>query len=142
MKKWLLILVMIVLVSCGTESGERENEVEKVEAYTVEAFDDEPGHYTKVNSQIVIYGPEDDRKVEAKLIEDFYDENWNFIKSHVTHSKVEFEEDQVKTLDEPQTILLPEEADFSLGEDSSELEGEDREKVNEHILKTINDHMN
>ncbi|WP_188207936.1 hypothetical protein [Alkalibacillus aidingensis] len=126
MKRLILLLVMF-LISCGVL--EEEPTKEDVEVFIGNLTFHEESTYAKINSYTMTFGEGDDLRVEAYLIEDFYDENDHYLETHLTHSTTE-DGDDVEVVNEPHAILLDDETDIHQSIDLSESE---QEQVLQHI---------
>ncbi|MDV2581657.1 hypothetical protein [Alkalibacillus haloalkaliphilus] len=127
MKTYFIFCLACILLMVGCAQSSEPTKVE-TEAYVTQYSLDDDVEYIKVNSIINFYN--DGEEIVAKQIEDFYDENNQFIESQIEYSTTDGEE-EVLTLDEPQTILLPEEPenlDLNIDLDESEVE-----QLTEHI---------
>ncbi|MBB6454949.1 hypothetical protein HNQ94_003438 [Salirhabdus euzebyi] len=140
-KYLVIVLIIALLVGCvvnqnSTNSVNEEEKTEKVEAYKAETVSHEEGDYKLVNSQISMFGTGENLKVEARLIEDFYDKEGNYIKTRLLHSTTQNGDEEVY-IDEPMTIILSEQ--FGENEPmANELTEQEKEDIKEHILELFN----
>jgi len=137
-------LSILLLTSCSNAE-----EVQHIEVYVTETSEKndegrwEKTGYKKINSISTVEKGENYINTDIKAIEDYYDTDGNYIKTEVIHStfeksevtKAESGEDRKEELQEPSTILIPNDPQehFQL-EDMTE---EDKERVKEHVLSYI-----
>ena len=140
----LLCLGGLLLTSCSNAE-----EVQHIEVYVTETSEkNEEGRwensgYKKINSISTVVKGENHINTNIKAIEDYYDKDGNYIKTKVIHStfeksevtKAETGQDQKEELQEPSTILIPDDPQehFQL-ENMTE---EEKEKVKEHVLSYV-----
>lgn len=141
-KSLLMASIIVLLAGCGTNntSGtneENEEKTEKIEAYIAETVSHEEGDYKLVNSQIILSGSGENIKVEARIIEDFFNEEGDHIKTRLLHSTAQNGDEEV-FIDEPMTILLKNEPPEN-GVVSEELSTQEKAEIKNHILKVFED---
>lgn len=115
-----------------------------IEAYIASSLEHEEGAYKMVNSQTILYGSGeeiDNVRVEAKIIEDYYSKDGEYIKTKTINS-TSGEREVRQTLQEPSTIMMPN--DFKLNENtvfplSQDLDEGEREELKQHILTFFED---
>ncbi|MBA2176153.1 hypothetical protein H0266_14750 [Halobacillus locisalis] len=130
-----LIFLLLIVPACA-ENNDEVGEDEKIEAFIAKTMGDEVGAYKAINSQIIMQGSGDLRRVEARKIEDYYSKDREYTKTILTHSTTE-DGDVTKESDEPLTSMIPE--DFTYKQDTlfpvgSELSGEEKVELKKHIL--------
>jgi len=131
----------ILLIACSNTVR-----VEHIEVFTTElseknedGFYEETG-YKKVNSITAHAENKNYIKTEIKMIEDFYDLAGNYIKSEITHTKfskshimmTEDGDNQNKELQEPSTIMIPDEDIKQFR--SGDLTDDEKKQVKQHVL--------
>jgi uncharacterized protein YcfL len=135
-----IVLAMLMLIGCGTKSNpvtkeNDEEKVEKIEAFVANTLPYEEGDYKLVNSQTIMYGSGENLKVEARIVEDFFDKDGKYIKTRLRYSSTEKGgEDEVVFVDEPMTILLNNQHPQS-SLTVKDLNDQEKEDVKDSILK-------
>lgn len=125
------------------------DKIQHIEVFVIETFEQnnegifENTGFKKVNSITTIEEGKNHIKTDIKAVEDFYDIDGNYIKTEILHSNyekskvnlVENGEEKREELQEPSTILIPENnvEYFQL----ENMEKEDEEKVKEHVLSLM-----
>lgn len=120
-----------------------------VEVYVIEILEkndegfSEITGYKKVNAITSTEASEKYVKTDIKAIEDIYDTEGNYVRTEIIHSnfeksyitKAEDGEDRKVEIDNPSTILIPDEniQHFKL----DNLTKEEKEKVKEHVLSAM-----
>ncbi len=137
----LLLLSIFLLSACSNVE-----KVQHIEVFVIETLEQngegffETTGYKKVNSITSIEEGKNHIKTDIKAIEDFYDTEGNYLRTEIMHSsfnksnvtQAEDGENRKEELQEPSTILIPDEniEQFKLDNMSKE----DKEKVKEHVL--------
>jgi PBP1b-binding outer membrane lipoprotein LpoB len=139
-KYLVIVLIIVFLVGCEGNNNSNhkvnnEEQTEKIEAYKAKTVSHEEGDYKLVNSQILMYGSGENLKVEARLIEDLYDRDGNYIKTRLLHSTTQ-NGDEEAIIDEHQTILLSEQFDEN-EQMAKELTKQEENDIKQHILEVF-----
>lgn len=137
----LLIISTFLLGGCGDVE-----KIQHIEVFVIETLEEneegffEKTGYKKVNAITSTEASENDTKTDVKAIEDFYDMEGNYIRTEIIHSrfeksditKAEDGEERKQEIQEPSTILIPNEniEHFKL----DDMTKEEKEKVKEHVL--------
>lgn len=137
------IFILLMISACGTGNADRPLNIEKYdqvlgEAYLIQAFDHEIGHYKKVNSLTLMNVKQSGIEVEAFLIEDFYDENEQYIKTKLLYSETKKGDIEV-WVEEPMTIYLEDEG-FNM-DLTKELTGNEQEQLIDYLIQTYEEHF-
>lgn len=139
--KLLFLMILLLLSACSDIE-----KVEHIEAFVTETSEEnakglyEKTGYKKVNSVSIIEKSRHYIKTDVKAIEDFYDTEGHYIKTKVIHSnykksyvtRAEDGENQIEELQEPSTILIPDEDLDRFQKDN--LTSAEKEKVKKHVL--------
>jgi hypothetical protein len=133
-RNFLILTFTMFLFGCGTDNSsgsyeEKVDKTEKIEAFSIETVSYEEGDYKLVNSFTILSGTGSNLKVEVRKIEDFYDNEGNYIKTRLLHSTTKDGDHEV-FVEEPLTILLENQPIGAV----KELSSHDKEAVKEHIL--------
>ncbi|MEC1716266.1 hypothetical protein [Schinkia azotoformans] len=136
-----LMISIFLLSACS--NVEKVQHIEVFVTETSEQNDEgffETTGYKKVNSITSIEEGKNHIKTDIKAIEDFYDTEGNYLRTEIIHSsfnksnvtQAEDGENRKEELQEPSTVLIPNEniEQFKLDNVSKE----DKEKVKEHVL--------
>lgn len=137
----LLIVSVFILSACGNVET-----VQHVEVYMIETLEEndegiyETTGYKKVNAITSIEESENHVETDIKAIEDFYDINGNYMRTEIIHSKfdessitqAEDSEERRAEIQDPSTILIPDESMEHF--DSEDMTKEVEDKVEEHVL--------
>lgn len=136
-----LMISIFLLSACS--NVEKVQHIEVFVTETSEQNDEgffETTGYKKVNSITRIEEGKNHIKTDIKAIEDFYDTEGNYLRTEIIHSsfnksnvtQAEDGENRKEELQEPSTVLIPDEniEQFKLNNISEE----DKEKVKEHVL--------
>jgi lipopolysaccharide export LptBFGC system permease protein LptF len=141
MKLCMITAVFVLLSACSDAV-----KIEQIEAFAIEILEEneegihERTGYKKSNSISLIVEGKNFIRSEIKSIEDFYDKDGNYIKTVIQHSKagrthvteVEDGDNREKELQEPSTILIPDENIERFR--SYELNDDEKKQVKEHVL--------
>mgnify|MGYP001342026264 CR=1 FL=1 len=135
-----LLLMMIFLTACTDKNPLNVHKYDTVhiEAYLVPTFEDEIGHYKKINSLTLMNEYITGRDVVIFLIEDYYDENDEHIITWLIYSDLEGGDGKV-TVAEPKTIFL-DDVNFELFYDKV-LSSTEKEELTEHLRKIYDEHF-
>lgn len=137
----LLIVSVFILSACGNVET-----VQHVEVYMIETLEEndegiyETTGYKKVNAITSIEESENHVETDIKAIEDYYDTDGNYMRTEVIHSKfdgsgitqAEDSEERRAEIQEPSTILIPDESIEHFN--SEDMTKEEEDKVEEHVL--------
>ncbi|WP_033542745.1 hypothetical protein [Planococcus sp. CAU13] len=137
----LLLVSAFILGACGNVEN-----IQHVEVFVIETLEEndegisEITGYKKVNAITYTETSENHVETDIKAIEDFYDTEGNYIRTEIIHStfdkshitKAEDGEDRKEEIQEPSTILIPDESmeQFKF----YDMTKEEEEKVKEHVL--------
>jgi len=140
----LLIVSIFLLNACSNVQKVQHIEVFVTETseQNDEGFFEKTG-FKKVNSITSIEDGKNHVKTDIKAIEDIYDTDGNYIRTEIIHSnfnksnvtQVEDGENRKEELQEPSTILIPDESIELFKLDN--ISKEDKEKVKEHVLSLM-----
>ncbi|MBU8907515.1 hypothetical protein [Desertibacillus haloalkaliphilus] len=145
MQMTFLVLIVFLLSACG-----RTETFQHIEVFVTETSEqNDEGYYEttgfkKVNVITTIEEGNNHIATDIKAIEDFYDLDGRYIKTEIIHSEfnrskvtnVEDGDERKEELQEPSTILLPDETvDHFQLENMTE---EEEEKVKNHVLSFMN----
>lgn len=137
----LLIVSIFLLNACSNVQ-----KVQHIEVFVTETSEQndegffETTGFKKVNSITSIEEGKNHVKTDIKAIEDIYDTDGKYIRTEIIHSnfnksnvtQVEGGENRKEELQEPSTILIPDESIELFKLDN--ISKEDKEKVKEHVL--------
>ena len=137
----LLIVSIFLLNACSNVQ-----KVQHIEVFVTETSEQndegffETTGFKRVNSITSIEEGKNHVKTDIKAIEDIYDTEGNYIRTEIIHSnfnksnvtQVEDGENRKEELQEPSTILFPDESIELFKLDN--ISKEDKEKVKEHVL--------
>mgnify|MGYP000946284195 CR=1 FL=1 len=140
-KMSLLILCILLLNACVNVE-----KVQHIEAYVTEVLEENDEvffvktGYQKGNAITSIEESKNHIKTDVKSIEDFYDTEWNYIRTEIIHSnfkksyitQAEGGEERKEEINEPSTILIPD-GDVEY-HNSINMTEEEQERVKEHVL--------
>ncbi|MCA0969896.1 hypothetical protein LCM20_04795 [Halobacillus litoralis] len=139
-RKLILFAVVVsigLLVSCSSDDRRETTEVFAMESFQTDGV-------THSNTLTYMKGDTDMRNLEVTgfLIKDKYDENGEYIETTLTfsHSEQDSQEnpdDQVVTLQEKSTIMIPEDAEYPY---ERELSDEERQKLRDHVRDVFKQH--
>jgi hypothetical protein len=136
----LALTTILFLIGCGAENNsvsveKNEEKTEKIEAFIAKSLPYEEGDYKLVNSQTILYGTGENLKVEARIIEDFFDKEGNYIKTRLLYSTTKNGDEELY-IEKPMTVLLinkyPE-----ISPMVKELNTRDKEEVKGNILEVF-----
>ncbi|MCG7337518.1 hypothetical protein MHZ95_19855 [Sporosarcina sp. ACRSM] len=136
-----LILCILLLSACVNVE-----KVQHIEAFVTEVLEEnDEGFfvrtgYQKVNAITSIEESKNHIKTDVKSINDFYDTEWNYIRTEIIHSNFKKShitqagggEKRKEEINEPSTILIPD-GDVEY-HNSINMTEEERERVKEHVL--------
>ncbi|MGO4180037.1 hypothetical protein AB4Z17_02560 [Paenibacillus sp. TAF43_2] len=145
MKLSIIAAFVILLSACSNTV-----KVEHVEAFSIEIFSEknkdgfyEQAGFKKVNSITALAENKNYTSSEIKMVVDYYDLDGKYVKSEIVHSKfskshitmVEDGDDRKKELQEPSTIIIPD--DNLQNFRSSALSDDEKKQIKQHVLNLL-----